>query len=117
MITREFARQFAKEWIDGWNSHDLKRVLSHYSDDFVMSSPQVSIIVGDESGVLKGKGAIGTYWRRALEQTPDLQFELISFFVGADSLVLYYKSVPGLATEVFFFNTDGEVVKAAANYA
>ena len=117
MITREFAMQFAEEWIEAWNSHDLERVLSHYSDDFEMSSPRIPIIVGNESGVLRGKDAIGAYWRRALELTPQLQFELISIFVGADSVVLYYRSVRGRATEVFFFNTAGEVIKAAANYA
>ena len=86
MVTREFARQFAREWIEAWNRHDLEKILSHYSDDFVMSSPRIAIIVGDESGVLKGKDAIRAYWKRALELTPDLQFELISIFVGADSV-------------------------------
>ena len=117
MVTREFARQFAEEWIEAWNSCDLDRILSHYSDDFVMSSSRIPIIVDVESGVLKGKGAISAYWRRALEITPELRFELISLFVGADCLVLHYKSVRGLATEVFFFNTEGKVIRAAANYA
>jgi len=117
MITREFAKQFTKEWIEAWNSHDLETILSHYSDDFVMSSPRIALIIGGESGVLEGKGAIGEYWRRALEVTSNLNFELISFFVGADSLVVLYKSVRGLAAEVFFFDADGKVVRSAANYA
>jgi hypothetical protein len=117
MLTREFARQFAKEWIEAWNRHDLEKILAHYSDDFVMSSPRIAIVVGVESGILEGKGAIGEYWKRALELSPGLRFELISFFVGADSLVLCYKSSRGLATEVFFFNTEGKVIRASANYA
>lgn len=117
MITREFARQFAEEWIAAWNSHDLERILSHYSDDLVMSSPRIAIVAGDESGVLEGKAAVHSYWKRALEITPELRFELISYFVGADSLVVLYKSVRGIVTEVFFFDADGKVVKAAANYA
>jgi ketosteroid isomerase-like protein len=117
MITREFARQFAEEWIAAWNSHDLEKILSHYSDDFVMSSPRIVLVVGEKSGILQGKDVVRTYWKRALELTPDLRFELISYFVGADSLVVLYKSVRGIVTEVFFFGADGEVVKAAANYA
>ena len=38
MITRDWATHFAKEWVDSWNAHDLERVLSHYADDFEMSS-------------------------------------------------------------------------------
>ena len=117
MITREFARQFAREWIEAWNSRDLEKILSHYSDDFVMSSPRIPSVVGVESGILEGKGAIRAYWKRALELSPGLHFELISFVVGADSLALCYKSSRGLATEVFFFNTEGKVVRASANYA
>ncbi|HEX5049396.1 MAG TPA: nuclear transport factor 2 family protein, partial [Gammaproteobacteria bacterium] len=41
MITQDFAQTFAHEWIDAWNSHDLDRILSHYADDFVMSSPRI----------------------------------------------------------------------------
>ena len=117
MITRQFARRFAEEWIEAWNSHDLERILSHYSDDFVMSSPRIANVVGDKSGVLTGKDAIGSYWRRALELLPELQFEFILFFLGSDSLVLYYRSVRGLVAEVFFFDPAGKIVRSAANYA
>ena len=41
MIPQSFANQFATEWIAAWNAHDLDRVLSHYEDDFEMSSPIV----------------------------------------------------------------------------
>jgi hypothetical protein len=44
MITRELAERFAHEWIEAWNSHDLERILAHYSDDFVMSSPRIAVI-------------------------------------------------------------------------
>ena len=32
MIDKKFAARFAHEWIDSWNSRDLKRILSHYAD-------------------------------------------------------------------------------------
>src|SRR5262249_44831701 len=66
MITKEFAQSFAHEWIEAWNSHDLDQILSHYADDFVMSSPRIATIAGEPSGVLRGKGPIGAYWKRAL---------------------------------------------------
>jgi ketosteroid isomerase-like protein len=117
MIDRDFAESFAKGWIESWNSHDLDRILSHYSDDFEMSSPYIAQIVGEASGVLKGKAAIGDYWRKALARIPELHFELLSIYVGADSMVIQYRGHRGTSAEVFFFGEDNKVVKSAAHYS
>jgi hypothetical protein len=117
MLTKDFADHFAADWIAAWNAHDLERILSHYTEDFEMSSPYIVQLLGEPSGTLKGKNAIGNYWRRALERTPTLQFELVSTLVGVDSLVLYYKGARGMAAEVFFFDAAGKVSKAGAHYA
>jgi hypothetical protein len=117
IITKDRAEQFAQEWIAAWNAHDLDSVLSHYSDDFEMSSPFIAAFTGEPSGTLKGKAAVGAYWRTAFERVPDLYFELLQVFVGTNSITLYYKSVFGkLATEVLFFDTDGRVCRAFAHY-
>jgi len=117
MLTQDFADHFAADWIAAWNAHDLPRVLAHYADDFEMSSPYIVQLLGEPAGKLKGKAAVGAYWRRALERVPTLRFELVDTLVGVDSLVLYYKGARGLAAEVFFFNEAGLVSKAAAHYA
>lgn len=117
MLTKDFANQFAVEWIAAWNAHDLSRILSHYADDFEMASPYIAQLLGEPSGTLKGKAAVGEYWRRALECAPALKFELVSTLVGVDSLVLYYKGARGMAAELFFFNDAGLVTKACAHYA
>ena len=112
-----FAERFAAEWIEAWNSHDLKRVLSHYADDFEMSSPYVVQIAGEPSGTLRGKAAVGAYWKRALELVPDLRFELITVLVGVNSLTLYYKGARGrLVAEVLHFGPDGKVARGFAHY-
>ena len=116
MLTKDFADHFAADWIAAWNAHDLPRILSHYADDFEMSSPYIVQLLGEPSGRLKGKATVGDYWRRALERTPTLRFELIDTLVGVDSLVLYYRGARGLAAEVFFFNEGGLVSKAGAHY-
>ncbi|MEJ0007063.1 MAG: nuclear transport factor 2 family protein [Steroidobacteraceae bacterium] len=77
MISRTWAEQFALEWIEAWNSHDLERILSHYRDDFEMSSPLIVERMGVASGTLKGKDAIRPYWRIGLASTPPLKFELV----------------------------------------
>ena len=117
MIEKSFADHFAKDWIDSWNSHDLDRILSHYSDDFEMSSPLIAQIAGEPSGILKGKQAVGRYWAKALALIPDLHFEWVTTLVGANSITIYYRGARGMAAEVFRFDDSRKVIKAFAHYA
>jgi ketosteroid isomerase-like protein len=116
IITREEAGHFAHEWIAAWNSHDLPRILAHYSDDFTMSSPGIATVAKEPSGVLAGKQAVGAYWQKALALVPTLRFTLQATFVGADSVAIHYEGVRGPAIEVFFFNEAGLVCRSAAHY-
>jgi hypothetical protein len=117
MIDKTVAEHFAREWIDSWNSHDLDRVLSHYVDDFAMSSPYIVQIAGESSGTLQGKKAVGAYWAKALQLIPDLRFELVSVLIGVNSITLYYKGARGMVAEVFHFGPEQKVIKAYAHYA
>lgn len=116
MISREQADLFAHEWIEAWNSHDLVRILGHYSEDFVMSSPRIASVVQEASGVLVGKPAVAVYWAKALALLPELRFTQLATYVGADSVAIHYESVRGQAIEVFFFNESGLVCRASAHY-
>ncbi|WP_321799026.1 nuclear transport factor 2 family protein [Burkholderia sp. BCC1988] len=117
-ITREFAQAFGQEWIEAWNSHDLDRILSHYSDGFEMSSPLIAQIMGEPDGMLQGKDNVRVYWEKALKMVPDLRFESIATLAGVGSIVIHYRGANGrLAAEVFFFGPEGLVQKAFANYA
>jgi ketosteroid isomerase-like protein len=80
-----FVTQFAHDWIDAWNSHDLDKILSHYEDDFEMSSPVIIQVTGEVSGILRGKSAVRGYWAKAPELNPDLRFELITVLAGIDA--------------------------------
>jgi ketosteroid isomerase-like protein len=117
MISREQADHFAHEWIEAWNSHDLDRILAHYSDDFVMASPRIALLTQERSGVLRGKPAVAAYWAKALALAPDLRFTLLATFVGADSVAIHYQGPRGPAIEVFFLDPQGLVCRAAAHYA
>lgn len=108
---------FAQEWIAAWNSRDLDRILSHYSEEIEMSSPFAMKFAGVASGCVKGKTALRAYWEAALRKIPDLRFELSEVFVGAASLVLSYQTSFGLrASEVLFVNEEGLIHRAAAHY-
>lgn len=116
-MTNDFAQHFAAEWIEAWNNHDLDKILSHYADDFEMSSPYITQIAGESSGILKGKVQVAAYWAQALKRMPDLHFELLNVLAGVNSLTLYYQGVRGLAAEVLHFDEAGKVVKAYAHYS
>src|SRR6188472_1351361 len=88
VITREFAEDFAAEWITAWNAHDLDRVLEHYADDFELSSPFIVKVAGEPSGVLRGRAAVRAYWAKALALRPELRFELLGVYCGIASIVI-----------------------------
>jgi len=91
--------------------------LSHYADDIEVTTPMLKLAVGAESGTLKGKEAVGAYWKKAMEKVPDLYFELYEATEGINSVALYYKSIMNKkAIEVMFFNDEGKVNRMFADY-
>ena len=117
LLTKPDAKKFAKEWINSWNSHDIKNILRHYSNDVEIRSPMIRLVTGKESGSLKGKALVSDYWEKAIKRIPELHFELIEVAEGEDSVALYYISVMNkMAIEVMFFNKKGKVNKVFAHY-
>jgi hypothetical protein len=117
-MTNDEARQFAEHWVNAWNKHDLEDILSHYTDNFEMTTPMIQRLLGIATGTLKGKKAIGDYWKVALQKIPDLSFSIIDVTCGVNSVSIYYNAVLGKrAIETFFFNSEGKVFKALATYS
>lgn len=116
-IQPDFARQFAQDWIDAWNSHDLDRILEHYDDEAVLSSPVALQRLGGD-GALRGKPALRDYFSRGLEAYPDLRFDLIEALWGTETIVVLYRNNHrGTKTaEVMLLNPAGKVVRVWANY-
>lgn len=118
MIDQQWAQAFANDWIVSWNAHDMDRILSHYTDDFEMSSPLIVQRLGLPEGKLKGKQAVGEYWRPGMTTNPPLQFELLDVFVGMESITLYYNSVGRrLVAETLFFNRSGKATRGIAQWS
>lgn len=108
-MNAEFAERFAREWQAAWNSHDIERILAHYSDDVVFQSPYVAHRYQEPTGEVRGKDALRTYWGSGLQQQPDLQFTVEDIRVSVDTLVINYRNHQGHAvSEVLRF--DGAVV-------
>ena len=104
---------FAADWAAGWNSHDLDRILSHYTDDIVFRSRKALALVG--KGEIVGKPALRAYWAAALARQSDLHFRVVDVLAGHEMLIITYLNHRDvLAAEVLHFDGAGRVHKAAA---
>jgi len=99
MLTEAEANELAQHWIEAWNDHDLARILAHYTDDVVFSSPFIQKIGASPSGAVLGREALLAYFKAALEKFPALTFRLRAVFRGIDSVTLLYDSVNGLLAD------------------
>lgn len=117
MLDRQFAEKFSKKWIEAFNSHDLDRIIELYDDDFTMESPYIRARMGVESGVLKGKAAVRSYWQKSLALDPPLKFQLIDVFLGVSSVVLLYENIGRkLVCETFTFDHLGKVTSGCSQH-
>lgn len=118
MIDRKWARAFAEEWIASWNAHDMDRILSHYTEDFEMSSPLIVERLGIAEGRLKGKSEVRDYWLPGLSMQPPLKFELIDVFVVISEITICYDSIGRRrVAETLVFDGDGKVRRGFAQWS
>jgi hypothetical protein len=117
-VTEDEARALAREWIDAWNAHDLDRILAHYDDAVVLTSPVAAELLGDPTGTVRGKAGLRAYFTRGLAANPGLRFELRDVMWGIRSVVLYYANHRGTMTGEFMELADsGKVGRVVANYS
>ena len=95
---------FAERWCADWNAHDLDRILSHFADDVVFTSPIAAGLLPETGGRLVGKAALRAYWEVGLSRIPDLHFTVERIFGGIDTLVIQYRNQKGASvSEVLRF--------------
>lgn len=117
MLDRHFAEQFANDWIDSWNSHDLERIVSHYAESLEFNSPLILERYPDSDGVITTRTQLQAYFAKGLALNPALQFTLLDILTGNNGLILYYENARGGHTaELFEFDSTGKVKRAFAGY-
>ncbi len=84
-----------REWVEAWNSRDLERVLTMYSEDAEMTSDRIQQLSFDPSGTVHGKDRLRAYWGKALPLVPNLRFTLSETYVSPDSIVVFYENERG----------------------
>ncbi|BAX90196.1 nuclear transport factor 2 family protein [Mycobacterium shigaense] len=108
---------FTRSWLDAWNAHDVERVLQHFADDVVFTSPVAVRVLNDSNGVVRGKDALRAYWLAALQRIPDLHFELIGVYVGVQAIIINYRNQTGaMVNEVLIFDETGLIREGHGTY-
>ena len=105
--------EFAKEWIQTWNQRDLEAVLSHYTEDVEFQSPLVLKLLGETSGMVRGKQNLREYFRKALAAFPgDIEIELLGVYRGVNNLLVHFQAKGRKGVEVMELNEEGKVRRA-----
>jgi len=120
MLDREFAAEFASQWISNWNARRVADVLSHFRDDCEFESPIAATLTN--SARLCGKEALRSYWEAALARIKSLHFVLEDYVWDQEQrrLVVVYRSrTDGRVTscvELMQFDPDGKQIYGRAYY-
>lgn len=92
--------------------------MNHYAPQVVLTSPIAARLLGESSGMVVGKEALLTYFRRGLEAYPNLAFTLLEVMRGVSSVVLHYVNQNNTKCGEFMeLAPDGKVVRVIAHYA
>jgi steroid delta-isomerase len=73
-MTREEVETFALRWVEWWNTGAVEKVLEHFHEDIVFTSPTALEFVG--SATVRGKDALRAYWTAALQRVGSVHFTL-----------------------------------------
>ena len=118
MLTPATAQEFARDWMQAWNSHDLDGILAHYAANVTLTSPVVAQLLNLPSGTVEGKDALRRYFSCGLAAFPQLKFELLDMLFGVSSIVLYYTNHKGSKTAEFMeLDANLKVTRVVANYS
>lgn len=112
-----FVREFARDWIDSWNSRDIERILAHYDEEVTLISPVALRLLNNGTGIVHGKPALRAYFQRGLQAYPGARFDLNDTFSGVAAIVLTcVNQTRGRTAEVMQLSPTSLVQRVWANY-
>lgn len=121
-IDNSFAKEYVNSWAKAWNDHNLKDILSHYSDKILLQSPKVKLVYPNQtSTTITNKKGLEEYFSLGLKKFPKLQFVPVEYFLKDNTLIFEYKATPDnkvywSVMEKFEFNKDGLIEKSSVYY-
>lgn len=109
---------FAKEWIEAWNTQHLDRILSLYSDQVIFTSPKALARLPHTEGTVRGIEELRQYWAPVADLRPDLHFSLERVLETVNGCTILYHDENGLlVAETMLFDTLGKVCQGIVSHA
>ena len=121
-IDDRFAKEHIRKWIRAWNDHNLREVISLYSENISFSSPKIkSVYPNRDSSTITSKKDLEEYFSSGLKKFPMLHFTPIDYFLKNYKLVLEYNATPDKkiqwsVIEKFTFDNDALIEKSTVYY-
>ncbi len=120
--SESFVKEHIEKWVNAWNNHDLKTVLSMYSNDIEFSSPKIKAVFPERKpSKITNKSELEQYWTKALKSYPYLHFIPKQTILQGNLCILeYYAMLDGKnkisVIEKFEFQDDELVKKSSVFY-
>jgi ketosteroid isomerase-like protein len=122
--SESFVKEHIEKWVKAWNNHDLKAVLSMYSDDIEFSSPKVKVVFPErKQSKVPNKRELEEYWTKTLKNYyPNLHSTPKQIISQGNVCVFEYYALldaPNKKTSViekFEFRDDGLINKSRGFY-
>lgn len=121
-IDNSFAKEHIDRWTKAWNDHNLKDILSHYSEKILFHSPKLKLVFPNRtSTTITNKKDLEEYFSLGLKKFPNLRFVPVEYFLKVNIVIFEYKAIPDnnvywSVMEKFEFNKDGLIVKSSVYY-
>src|SRR5262245_26677380 len=107
---------FAGEWIAAWKRRDVEALIAHYAENIEFRSLVAARLLGDRSGMIRGKENLKAYFTKALAAFPgELDIELVDVYEGVNSIVVLFQARGRQGAEVMEFDDDHLVHRAMAH--
>jgi ketosteroid isomerase-like protein len=117
-MTHEDAEAHAKDWIEAWNTRDLERILSHYSQNVVFEAETVKVRWKKADGKLHGIEELRKHFALGLELAPELKFEFERVFLAPSGYAILYRRENGnRVIDTITIDDVGHAAKVTAYYA
>jgi hypothetical protein len=100
-------------WTKAWNDHNLKDILSHYSERILFRSPKVKLIFPNRTSTsITNKKDLEEYFSLGLRKFPHQRIVPVEYFLKHQIVIFKYQGTPDnkiywSVMEKFEFNKDG----------
>jgi hypothetical protein len=116
-----FVKEHLDKWTKAWNDHNLKEILSLYSENILFRSPKVNLVYPDRTSVtITNKTELEEYFSLGLKKYPNLYFVPVDYFFKNHKVIFEYHGVDNKiqwsVIEKFEFNTEGLISNSEAYY-